>query len=175
MFYPGKAGGAFMKQYQQAGLAETMPLYTVYTVDALSLPRLKDGGLNGVLGSRATQHWSPDMDNAANKKFVGDFLAKHGRYPSFYAQQAYDSMMLIASAMEAVEGDVSNTDGIRDAMRAANFDSTRGNFKFNSNHFPIQNFYLREAVEDSEGRWTTKVVDTVYTDHADTYAADCKM
>ena len=175
VFYPGKAGGAFMKQYQQAGLAETMPLYTVYTVDALSLPRLKDGGLNGVLGSRATQHWSPDMDNEANKKFVGDFLAKHDRYPSFYAQQAYDSMMLIASAVEAVEGDLDNKDGIRDAMRAANFDSTRGNFSFNSNHFPIQNFYLREAVEDSEGRWTTKIVDRVYENHADTYAADCKM
>lgn len=175
VFYPGKAGGAFMKQYQQSGLAETMPLYTVYTVDALSLPRLKEGGLEGVLGSRATQHWSPDLDNEANMKFVGDFLEKHGRYPSFYAQQAYDAMMLIASAVEAVDGDLDNKDGIRDALRAANFDSTRGNFSFNTNHFPIQNFYLREAVVDSEGRWTTQIVDRVYENHADSYAAECKM
>lgn len=175
VFYPGKAGGAFMKQYQQAGLAGSMPLYTTFTVDALSLPRLKDGGLSGVLGSRSTAHWSPDMDNAANKKFVGDFLAKHGRYPSFYAQQAYDSMMLIASAVEAVDGDLSDQDAVREAMRAATFESTRGNFKFNSNHFPVQNFYLREAVEGADGAWTTKVVDTVYTDHGDPYAADCKM
>ena len=39
VFYPGKADGAFIKQYMQAGLNESIPLYTVYTVDALSLPK----------------------------------------------------------------------------------------------------------------------------------------
>ncbi|MDW3206951.1 MAG: ABC transporter substrate-binding protein [Alphaproteobacteria bacterium] len=175
VFYPGKAGGAFIQQYTQAGLQDTLPLYSVFTVDALSLPRLKDAGLTGVLGSRATQHWSPDLDNDANKKFVGDFLAKHGTYPSFYAQQAYDAMMLIKSAVDAVGGDLSDKDAVRAAMAKADFASTRGSFKFGNNHFPIQNFYLREAVEDSEGRWTTKVVSTVYEDHQDPHAADCGM
>lgn len=175
VFYPGKAGGAFIQQYTQAGLQGELPLYSVFTVDAISLPRLQQAGLTGVLGSRATQHWSPDLDNAANQKFVSGFLAKYDRYPSFYAQQAYDSAMLIASAVEAVDGDLSDQDAVRAAMKAANFDSTRGNFKFNSNHFPIQNFYLREAVEDSEGRWTTKVVSTVFENHQDPYVDDCKM
>lgn len=175
VFYPGKAGGAFIQQYTQAGLQDTLPLYSVFTVDALSLPRLKDAGLTGVLGSRATQHWSPDLDNDANKKFVGDFLAKHGTYPSFYAQQAYDAMMLIKSAVDAVGGDLSDKDAVRAAMAKADFASTRGSFKFGNNHFPIQNFYLREAVEDSEGRWTTKVVSTVYEDHQDPHAGDCGM
>ncbi len=175
VFYPGKAGGAFIQQYTQAGLADSMKLYHVFTVDSLSLPRLKEAGLTGVLGSRATQHWSPDMDNEANKKFVGDFLAKHGSYPSFYAQQAYDAVMLIKSAVEAVGGDLSDKDAVRAALKKADFVSTRGNFKFGDNHFPIQNFYLRETVEDSEGRWTTKIVSTIYTDHQDSHAAECKM
>jgi branched-chain amino acid transport system substrate-binding protein len=174
-FYPGKAGGAFMQQYTQAGLQSELPLYTVFTVDQISLPRMKAGGLTGVLGSLSTQHWSPDLDNAANKKFVTDFMAKHDRYPSFYAQQAYDAAMLIASAVDAVGGDLSDQDAVREAMRAANFESTRGSFKFGPNHFPIQNFYLRETVEDAEGRWTTKVVQTVFENHQDSYAGDCSM
>ena len=103
VFYPGKAGGAFIKQYQQAGLQGKIPLYTTFTVDAIALPKLQAAKLEGVLGSENTQQWSPDLDNAANKKFVGDFKKKHGRYPSFYAAQAYDSIMLIKSAVEAVK------------------------------------------------------------------------
>ena len=41
VFYPGKAGGAFIKQYQQAGMKEVMPLFTTFTVDGVSLPRLR--------------------------------------------------------------------------------------------------------------------------------------
>lgn len=175
VFYPGKAGGAFVKQYQQAGLRDEMPLYTVFTVDSIGLPKFQKGKLEGVLGSKNTQQWSPDMDNEANQKFVGDYLKKHEKYPSFYGAQAYDSMMLIASAVEAVGGKLDDKDAVRAALKAADFDSVRGKYTYGNNHMPIQNFYLREVVEDDEGRWTTKIVETVYENHQDPYAADCKM
>ena len=175
VFYPGKAGGAFIKQYQQAGLQGVMTLYTVFTVDAIALPKLQAGKLDGVMGSKMTQFWSPDLDVPANKKFVGDFLAKYDRYPSFYAAQAYDSIMLIKSAVEAVNGDLDDMDGMRTAMESANYDSVRGKYTYGNNHMPIQNFYLREVVADDQGRWTTKIVSTVYTNHQDPYAADCKL
>ena len=175
VFYPGKAGGAFIKQYQQAGLQDVMPLYTVFTVDSISLPKLQAGGLRGVLGSKNTQEWSPDMDNATNKRFVGDYLKKHGKYPSFYGAQAYDSIMLIKSAVEATGGNLKDKDALRKALKAADFDSVRGRYSYGNNHMPIQNFYLREVVEDSEGRWTTKIVQTVFENHQDPHAKDCKM
>jgi len=174
-FYPGKAGGAFIKQYQQAGLRGIVDLYTVFTVDSLALPKLQAANLGGVMGSKMTQQWSPDLDNAANKKFVGDFLKKHGRYPSFYGAQAYDSIMLIKSAVEAVDSNMDDKDAVRAALMAAKFDSVRGDFKFGNNHMPIQNFYLREVTKDDEGRWTTKVVSTVYEGHQDPHAKDCKL
>jgi len=62
------------------------------------------------MGSKMTQQWSPDLDNAANKKFVSDFLKKHGRYPSFYGAQAYDSIMLIKSAVDAVDSNMDDKD-----------------------------------------------------------------
>jgi len=175
VFYPGAAAGAFIKQYHQAGLKDTMPLYSVFTVDALSLPRLQAADFESVLGSRVTQQWDPSLDNAANKKFVDDFKAKYGGYPSFYAAQSYDAIMLIASAVEAVGGDMSNQDAFRAAIKAADFDSVRGDFAFGTNNMPVQNFYLREVVADADGNWTTKVVATVYENHVDSYAAECSM
>jgi len=175
VFYPGKAGGAFIKQYQQAGLQGTMDLYTVFTVDSIALPKLQAAGLSGVLGSKNTQEWSPDILNAANQRFVGDYLKKHGKYPSFYGAQSYDAIMLIKSAVEKVGGNLKDKDALRAALKAADFDSVRGKYSYGNNHMPIQNFYLREVVEDSEGRWTTRIVSTVYTNHQDIYAKECKM
>jgi branched-chain amino acid transport system substrate-binding protein len=175
VFYPGKAGGAFIKQYQQAGLQGVMPLYTVFTVDSIALPKLQAGGLTGVLGSKNTQQWSPDMDNAVNQRFVTDYLKKHGKYPSFYGAQAYDSILLIKSAVDATGGNLKDKDALRAALKSADFDSVRGRYTYGNNHMPIQNFYLREVVEDSEGRWTTKIVSTVYENHQDPYASQCKM
>ena len=174
-FYPGPAGPAFIKQYQQAGLAGDVPLYSVYTLDSISLPLFQKAGMETVLGTKMTQFWAPDLDNATNKKFVADFRAKYGRYPSFYAAQSYDSIMYIASAVKAVNGDVKNTDGMRAALKAANFDSVRGPFKMGNNHFPIQNFYERTVVKDADGNWTTAVGRAVLKDHQDPYAGQCKM
>jgi branched-chain amino acid transport system substrate-binding protein len=175
VFYPGKAGGAFIKQYQQAGLQGKLPLYTAFTVDSIALPKLQAAKLDGVLGSKMAQQWSPDMDNAANKRFVSDYLKKHGKYPSFYGAQSYDAIMLIKSAVEATGGNLKDKDALRKALMAADYDSVRGRYTYGNNHMPIQNFYLREVVEDSEGRWTTKIVKTVYENHQDLYASKCKM
>ncbi len=175
VFYPGKAGGAFIKQYQQAGLQDTMPLYSVFTVDSIALPKLQAAGLTGVLGSKNTQQWSPDILNAANQRFVGDYLKKHGVYPSFYGAQSYDSIMLIKSAIEKVNGNLKDKDELRAALKQADFDSVRGKYKYGNNHMPIQNFYLREVVVDSEGRWTTKIVSRVFENHQDPHAKKCKM
>jgi len=175
VFYPGKAGGAFMKQYQQAGMKDTMPLYTSFTVDALSLPKFQAAGFDDVLGTQFALQWGPSMDNPQNKRFVSDFRAKYGSYPSFYAAQAYDSMFLMDSAVTAVNGDLTNMDGMRDAMMANTYPSVRGAYKYGNNHFPIQPYYLREVVVGADGVWTTKIVQTINKGEPDPYAKDCKM
>ena len=175
VFYPGKAGGAFIKQYAQAGLQGKIPLYSVFTVDSIALPKLQKAKMNGVMGSVMTQFWAPDLDTPQNKKFVSGFKKKYGRYPSFYAAQSYDTIFLIKSAVEAVKGDLSNKDGMRAAMEKANFPSVRGKFSYGNNHFPIQNFYSREVVKDPDGVWTTSVREVVLKNHQDTYAKDCSM
>jgi len=175
VFYPGAAAGAFTKQYHQAGLKDNLPLYSVFTVDGISLPKLQAANFSGIVGSKVTQEWDPSLDNATNQKFVSDFKAKYGTYPSFYAAQSYDTIRMIAAAVEKVDGDMSDMDGIRAALKSADYDSVRGSYSYGSNNFPVQNFYLREVVVDGDGNWTTQVVDTVLKNHVDPHAADCKM
>ena len=164
-----------MKQYQQAGLDKTIPLYSVFTVDSISLPKFQKANMSGVMGSFMTQFWAPDLDTPQNKKFVAGFRKKYGRYPSFYAAQSYDTVFLIKSAVDAVNGNLKDMDGMRAAMEKADFPSVRGKFTYGNNHFPIQNFYLREVVKDSDGNWTTATRGVVLKNHQDTYAKLCKM
>jgi branched-chain amino acid transport system substrate-binding protein len=171
VFYPGAAGVQFLNQYAQAGLKDQIPLYTAFVIDALSLPLMKDLAL-GVPGA---QHWVNDLPNEANKKFVADFRAKYGRYPSFYGAQAYDAANLINSAVVAVKGDLTKKDAMREEMLKANYASVRGPYKYGNNHFPIQNFYLQEAVKDAEGNYTLKTTATVLKDDQDRFHDKCPM
>jgi len=169
IFQPGGMGINFVKQWNQAGMDQVSKLHTVFSVDAVSLPALQDSAL----GTVSTQTWSPDLDNAINKKFVADYKARYGAYPSYYAAQAYDSIMAIDYAV-GQSGSTKAAD-MRAVLAAGNIPTTRGPLKMNSNHFPIQNIYLREAVKDEDGVVTTKIISTVFTDHADSYAASCKF
>ncbi len=175
VFYPGAAAGAFTKQYHQAGLKDSLPLYSVFSIDGISLPKLQAANFSGIVGSKVTQQWDPSLDNAANKKFVSDFKAKFGKYPSFYAAQSYDTINMIAAAVEKVDADMSNMDGLRAALKSADYASVRGSYSYGANNFPVQNFYLREVVVDDNGDWTTQVVDTVLTNHVDPHVGDCKL
>jgi branched-chain amino acid transport system substrate-binding protein len=169
-FYPGGPGIQFITQYNQSGLKGQIPLYTAFTIDSLSLPRLKDQAL-GIPGA---QQWVRDLPNEANKKYVADFRAKHKTDPSFYGSQTYDAVPLLDSVVTAVKGDLTKKNEMRDAARKADFKSVRGNFKFGPNHIPIQNFYLQEAVKDGD-EFRMKTVATIVENDQDKHYQKCKM
>jgi branched-chain amino acid transport system substrate-binding protein len=169
-FYPGAAGVQFLNQYAQAGLQGKIPLYTTFVIDSLSLPLQKDAAVGVV---QALQ-WAADLPNDANKKFVGDFMAKHKAEPSFYGAQSYDAANLIASAVAAVKGDLSNQDAVRAALRKADFKSVRGGFKFGPNNYPIQNYYMQEVVKEG-GAFRLKTVATAVENFQDVHYTKCKM
>ena len=170
-FYPGGAGVQFVTQYVQAGMRGQIPLYTAFTIDDLSLPRLKDLAV-GVPGA---QQWVSDQPNPTNQRFVADYKAKHNALPSFYGAQTYDAVGLIDSAVTAVKGDLSNKEGMRKEMEKANFKSVRGNFKFGNNHIPIQNFYLQDAKKNPDGTYSLHTVATIVENDQDRFHDRCPM
>lgn len=172
VFYPGAAGVQFLNQYAQAGLKSTMPLYTAFTVDELSLPLQKENAL-GVPGA---QEWVNDLPNEQNKRFVADYRKKYpGLRPTYYGAQAYDAAQLINSAVVAVKGDTSKKDAMKAEMEKANFKSLRGAFKYGKNHIPIQNFYLQDVVKGAGGELSLKTVATIVTDDQDRFHDKCPM
>jgi branched-chain amino acid transport system substrate-binding protein len=170
-FYPGGAGVQFVTQYAQAGLKGQIPLYTAFTIDDLSLPRLKDLAV-GVPGA---QEWVADMTNPTNQKYVADYKAKYGASPSFYGAQTYDAVGLIDSAITEVKGDLTNKEGMRKEMEKADFKSVRGGFRYGNNHIPIQNFYLQDAVKNADGSFALKTVATIVKDDQDKFHDQCPM
>ena len=128
-----------------------------------------------IVGTYGAQGWVNDLPNEANKRYVADFKKKYNTYPSYYGAQAYDSIMLIASAAEALKGDLSNKDKVRAEIKKSNFKSVRGDVKFGNNNFPIENFYIQEAVKDAAGMMTVKTIATAVTAGVDPYAAKCSM
>jgi branched-chain amino acid transport system substrate-binding protein len=170
-FYPGGAGVQFVTQYVQAGLKGQIPLYTAFTIDDLSLPRLKDLAV-GVPGA---QEWVNDLPNDANKNYVADYKAKYHASPSFYGAQTYDAVGLIDSAIAAVRGDLSNKEGMRKEMEKADFKSVRGAFKFGNNHIPIQNFYLQDAVKNDDDSYALKTVALIVKNDQDRFHDKCMM
>jgi len=172
VFYPGAAGVQFLNQYVQAGLKQTMPLYTAFTIDELSLPLQKDNAL-GIPGA---QEWVHDLPNPENKRFVADYRAKNpGKRPTYYGAQSYDAAQLINSAVVAVKGDLTKKDEMRAAMKKADFKSIRGPFRYGNNHFPIQNFYLQEVVKNASGELELKTVATIVKDSQDRFHDKCPM
>jgi branched-chain amino acid transport system substrate-binding protein len=169
-FMPGGMGVNLVKQYDQAGLGG-IPFLSAFTVDETTLPATQDAAL-GLLGG---QNWAPDLENEANAAFVEAFIEKYDYVPGTYAMQAYDAAQLIDSAVEKVDGDLTDRDALRAALKEADFDSPRGDFSFGVNNYPVQDFYLVEAVQREDGRYATSIVEKIFDDYVDTYADQCEM
>jgi branched-chain amino acid transport system substrate-binding protein len=172
VFLPGGMGINFLKQYSSAGLAKDVQLFLPgFTADEDTL----GGTGDTLLGAINSSEWAHDMDNAANQRFVSEFQKAYGRLPSMYAAQSYDAAQLYDAAIRDSRGRIDDKDAFRAAMRAARFDSVRGKFRFNRNHMPIQDYYLRVVTRDSQGRVTNRLLNRIYADRGDAFAASCPM
>jgi branched-chain amino acid transport system substrate-binding protein len=169
-FMPGGLGVNLVKQYKQAGLADSIPVLSAFTVDESTLPAQQDAAV-GMFGGA---NWAPNLDNPQNKKFVAAYEAAYSGVPGTYAFQAYDAAMLIDSAVKGVKGDLSNKDAVAAALKKADFTSLRGSFKFNTNGYPIQDFYLTKVAKRPDGKFQTEIVQKVFENYGDRYAKDCK-
>jgi branched-chain amino acid transport system substrate-binding protein len=171
VFLPGGMGVNFVKQFRQAGLAEKITFLSAFTVDESTLPAQQDAAL-GMFGGT---NWAPNLDNPQNKAFVAAYEKEYNAVPGGYAAQAYDTALLIDSALKATGGKTDNKDALRAALAKADFKSLRGAFKFNTNHYPIQDFYLVKVAKRADGKFQTEIAQKVFTDYVDPYAKDCAM
>jgi branched-chain amino acid transport system substrate-binding protein len=137
----------------------------------VTLPAQKDAAMGLYGGS----NWAPNLDTPQNKAFVEAYEQAYGIVPASYAFEAYDAALLIDSALKATNGATADKDALRAALKKADFKSLRGSFKFNNNHYPIQDFYLVKVGKRPDGKYQTEIDKKVFTDFGDSYAKDCPM
>ncbi|WP_354005151.1 ABC transporter substrate-binding protein [Ramlibacter cellulosilyticus] len=173
VFLPGGMGINFIKQFVGAGLSkDTMLLLPGFSADqdiisAVGAP---------MAGLFNTAHWSPDLDNAANRRFVAEFQKEYKRLPTLYASQGYDTALLMDAAVRDAKGRVEDRQALRQALKAARFESVRGAFKFNTNQYPVQNYYVRTIGSDGKGGLVNKSFsDPILRAHGDAYVQQCNM
>ena len=172
VFLPGGMGINFIKQFVAAGMSKDMQLVVpLWGADQDIIRAVGDP----MLGLFSVGHWSIDFDNPANKKFVAEFEKEYKRLPTGYAASGYDTALLIDSAVRKVKGKIEDKEAVRAALKAADFKSVRGEFKFNRNQFPIQNYYLQVVGKGADGRIAHKTLGTVLTNRGDAYVDQCKM
>jgi branched-chain amino acid transport system substrate-binding protein len=169
VFAPDAMGPAFVKQWSASGLGKEIKLYATQTIDWVTLPAIGEPAI----GAFETIQWSVDLDNATNKAFVKDYIAKFGHTPSNFAQQAYDAPRLIAAAVKAVNGKVDDVAALMKAMRKVTYPSARGPYQYNVNGFPIQDFYKVEVVKGADGKPTIVNRGVVSAKAKDAYWEKC--
>lgn len=157
-FYAGTDAVRFIKQYDEYGLkARSRLTGSGFMLDSDTLPAQG----RAALGAINSLHYADTLDNPANKKFVAEYKARHKDFPSVYAEYGYVAARIIHAALEAVDGNTSDKNKLREAMRNVKFEAPRGPFRFNPvTQSPIHNVYIREVAE-VDGRITNKVVHVI--------------
>ncbi|MBG6146698.1 branched-chain amino acid transport system substrate-binding protein [Labrenzia sp. EL_142] len=169
-FMPGGMGVELVRQFQTSGIKGIIPFLSSQTVNGVTLPHSKETGE----GLFSASHWAPNLDNPANKRFVREFGRAYDYAPSVYAAQGYDAAKLIHFALE-LTGGVKDQEAMLSAIHAAPFESVRGDFRFNSNQFPIQDFYLVEGVRRTSRLYEMEAIARVFDDVGDAFSGSCRM
>ena len=172
VFLPGGMGINFIKQFVASGMSKDIQLVVpLWGSDQDIIRAVGDP----MLGLFSLGHWTIDLDNPANKKFVAEFEKEYKRLPTGYAASGYDTAMLLDSAIRKVKGNLANKEALRAAIKAADFKSVRGEFRFGANQFPVQDYYLQVVGKTADGKIAHKTMGKILTARGDAYVQDCKM
>ena len=172
VFLPGGMGINFIKQFVAAGMSKDIQLVVPLWGSDQDIIRAVG---EPMLGLFSLGHWTIDLGNPANQKFVAEFEKEYKRLPTGYAASGYDTALLLDSAIRKVKGNLENKDALRAAIKAADFKSVRGDFRFNTNQFPVQNYYLQVVGKTAGGKIAHKTIATILPNRGDAYVQDCKM
>jgi branched-chain amino acid transport system substrate-binding protein len=144
-FYPGVEAVRFIKQYDQFGLKERIPLVTVgATVDEGIL----EAEGSSALGVVSSYHYSPTLANPLNRTFSARYTARFKELPSAFAVHAYDAARLLDLGLRRL-GKASPSNGTafaRALSTVRRLPSPRGTFEIDARtRNPVQHFYLRRV------------------------------
>lgn len=155
--FAGANGLRFIKQYNEYGLAGTLPLLGhMTTIDEGILKNMGDEA-KGVI---STGWYSAAIDTPTNKKFVDACRAEYKADPGYYTLGAYLCGVFLEEAAKKVNGNVEDKQALMKALRSLDLkDTPAGPIKIDEYGNPTMNIYIRK-VEMLNGRLMNKVIHT---------------
>ena len=155
--FAGANGLRFIKQYNEYGLAGTLPLLGHMTsIDEGILKNMGDEA-KGVI---STGWYSAAIDTPTNKKFVDACRAEYKADPGYYTLGAYLCGLFLEEAAKKVNGNVEDKQALMKALRSLDLkDTPAGPIKIDEYGNPTMNIYIRK-VEMLNGRLMNKVIHT---------------
>jgi branched-chain amino acid transport system substrate-binding protein len=167
-FFAGGGAAKFLRDYAQAGLKDKIPL--------VGPGFLTDGVLEAAgeaaQGIETCLHYADNLNTKRDNDFRLAYAKAYKMQPDVYAVQGYDSGLLLAAALRAVNGAVDNKKAVIAAMEKVTVDSPRGKWHLSKAHNPVQDIYLRKVV-GTENRYVSVAVKALDDDPASVKA--CKM
>lgn len=154
----GSASVRFTQTYQAFGLKDKLPLIGGGTLTDYSA--LRSEAPNTVTGAVTTLQYADGLNTPANLKFVQEYHAATGKYPSYYAESSYATAKLLIAALKKVNGNTSDRKALLSALKSTPFDAPRGPVKIDPNtNSPVQNVYVRRTQMEN-GELRNVVIDT---------------
>ncbi len=155
----GAAAVRFTQAYKQFGLKDRIPLVGGGTLTDWSV--LRSEAPETVLGVITVLQYADGIDTPENKKFVEEYRAATGKFPSYYAESAYSTARLIIAALKRQNANTKDRAGLIKALKTTPFQAPRGPVSINADtNSPIQNIYIRK-VEMVDGQLRNVVIDTI--------------
>jgi len=143
-WFAGSDAIRFLKQYQEYGLREKLPLlgYNTLTDDTI-LPAIGEAAL-GVI---TVGQYSATLETPENAAFVRSYKAKYGANPTRYSANGYTSAQLVATAIEDLKGNIDNKDQFLEAIRrvAPRIKAVAGPIRFDRYQQVISNIYVMKT------------------------------
>lgn len=157
-FFAGSDAVRFVQQYEQFGLKEK---YKLVGSGWLVAEDLRETIGNAAEGTYASTFWDYSLETEENQAFVKAYEEAYNRRPTIESLEGYDAARIIAEALAATKGDVSDSDKFVEAMANVSFTSPRGTISFDKEtHHVIQDMYISETII-SEGKTENKIIDTI--------------
>ncbi len=157
-YFAGPGAVSFVQQLRQFGFTPN--------VQVVGPGFLTEGEVLAAQGEDAegiitATHYTPEIDNPENAAFLELYGQEHGELPGTYVEAGWLAAQVAASAIEAVGGDLSNTDAFLQAIAATQLTSVSGPISFDDHGQVIRNLYITSAAPGEGDGMVLNVIDVI--------------
>lgn len=151
LFVPGyyEEAGLIIRQAREMGIDQP-----ILGPDGFGNEQLVElAGAENVTDVYYSAHYTSEGDNPNVSEFVSAFEESYGSEPDMFAALAYDTVYLVADAVEGL--DEVTPEAIRDALREVeDFEGVTGTFSFDDFHNPVKSAIVVELENGEEVNFT---------------------